>query len=94
MSQCSDLPRGMALTYQGSTSIIDEVSIRIGKRTNIQDDVIIHGDQGQDVVIGDGVTIGHGAIIHGCKIENSALIGMGAVLLDGVVVESGAFNLL
>lgn len=68
----------------------DEASIRIGKRSNIQDGVIIHGDEGQDVEIGDDVTIGHGAIIHGCKIANSALIGMGAVILDGAVVESGA----
>jgi len=68
----------------------DEVSIRIGKRSNIQDGVIIHGDKEQDVVIGDDVTIGHGAIIHGCKIESRALIGMGAVILDGAVVERGA----
>ena len=68
----------------------DEVSIRIGQRTNIQDGVIIHGDEGKDVIIGDDVTIGHGAIVHGCKIESGALIGMGAVILDGVVVESGA----
>ena len=68
----------------------DEVSIRIGQRTNIQDGVIIHGDEGKDVIIGDDVTLGHGAIVHGCTIESGALIGMGAVSLDGVVVESGA----
>ena len=68
----------------------DEVSIRVGARTNIQDGVIIHGDTGQHVVIGNDVTIGHRAIIHGCIIEDNALIGMGAVILDGVVIESGA----
>jgi len=68
----------------------DEVAICIGKRSNIQDGVIIHGDEGQNVEIGDDVTIGHGAIIHGCKIENGALIGMGSIILDGVVVERGA----
>ena len=68
----------------------DEVSIRVGARTNIQDGVIIHGDTGQNVVIGNDVTIGHGAIIHGCIIEDNALIGMGAVILDGVIIERGA----
>ena len=68
----------------------DEVAICVGKRTNIQDGVIIHGDTGQNVEIGDDVTIGHGAIIHGCRIAAGALIGMGAVILDGVVIESGA----
>ncbi|MBL4836012.1 MAG: gamma carbonic anhydrase family protein [Kordiimonadaceae bacterium] len=68
----------------------DEVSIKIGERTNIQDGVIIHGDEGSDVVIGNDVTIGHNAIVHGCVIKDAALIGMGAVVLDGAVVETGA----
>lgn len=68
----------------------DEVAIHIGQRSNIQDGVIIHGDEGNDVVIGDDVTVGHGAILHGCRIEAGALIGMGAIVLDGAVVESGA----
>ena len=68
----------------------DEMSIRIGSRTNVQDGVIIHGDAGQDVMIGNNVTVGHGAIIHGCIIEDGALIGMGAVVLDGAVIEHGA----
>ena len=68
----------------------DEVSISIGTRSNIQDGVIIHGDSGQDVVIGNDVTVGHGAILHGCTVEDGALIGMGAVVLDGAVVERGA----
>lgn len=68
----------------------DEVSIRIGRRSNVQDGVIIHGDTGQSVEIGNDVTIGHGAIIHGCHIHDGALIGMGAVVLDGAVIESGA----
>ena len=68
----------------------DEVPIRIGTNSNVQDNVVIHGDEGGEVIIGNDVTIGHGAIIHGCHIHNGALIGMGAVVLDGVVVESGA----
>lgn len=68
----------------------DEVPIRIGGKTNIQDNVVIHGDVGGEVVIGDDVTIGHGAILHGCTIKDLALIGMGAIVLDGAVVETGA----
>ena len=68
----------------------DEVSITVGERSNIQDSVIIHGDEGSDVLIGDDVTIGHSAVIHGCVIKDAALIGMGAVVLDGAIVESGA----
>ena len=64
----------------------DEVPIHIGRNTNVQDNVVIHGDEGGEVIIGDDVTIGHAAIIHGCHIHNGALIGMGAVVLDGVVV--------
>ena len=68
----------------------DEVPIRVGRQSNIQDNVVIHGDTGGEVIIGDDVTIGHSAVIHGCTIGNGALIGMGAVVLDGVVIESGA----
>ena len=68
----------------------DEVPIVIGANSNIQDNVVIHGDEGGQVIIEDNVTIGHGAIIHGCHIHSGALIGMGAVVLDNAVVESGA----
>lgn len=74
----------------GATLRGDEVSIRIGSRSNIQDGVVIHGDSGENVEIGNDVTIGHGAIIHGCVIHDGALIGMGAVVLDGAVIEKGA----
>lgn len=69
----------------------DVVPIKIGKRTNIQDGVMIHGSTGgQTVEIGDDVTIGHHAIVHGCTIKSDVLIGMGAIVLDGAVVNSGA----
>jgi Carbonic anhydrases/acetyltransferases, isoleucine patch superfamily len=58
--------------------------IRIGERTNIQDNSVIHVTNGKfPVNIGCGVTIGHGAIIHGCEIKDYCLIGMGAIILDG-----------
>lgn len=63
--------------------------IYIGAYTNIQDGAVVHGSQGkQDTVIGDYVTIGHRAIIHGCYIHDYSLIGMGAIVLDDAVVPS------
>ena len=65
--------------------------VRIGARTNIQDGTIIHvTTDGNPTLIGSGVTVGHGAILHACTLEDGCFVGMGAVLLDGVVVESGA----
>jgi carbonic anhydrase/acetyltransferase-like protein (isoleucine patch superfamily) len=64
--------------------------IRIGNRTNIQDGVIVHvmRDPSHQTKLGDDITVGHGAIIHGCTIEHACLIGMGAILLNGVKVGS------
>jgi len=63
--------------------------IRIGDRVNIQDGTIIHGTyQKYPVHIGHGVSIGHRALIHGCTIHDEVLIGMGAILMDGVIVQS------
>ncbi len=65
--------------------------IRIGKKTNLQDGVLVHTGYGTfPALVGDGVTIGHGAIIHGTEIRNNCLIGMGAKLLNGSLVEEGA----
>ncbi|ACK41379.1 MULTISPECIES: gamma carbonic anhydrase family protein [Dictyoglomus] len=61
-------------------------SIFIDEYTNIQENVVIHVDEGKPVYIGKYVTIGHSAIIHGCKIEDNTLIGMGAIILDGAVI--------
>ena len=63
--------------------------IRIGKRTNLQDGVIVHVMRDQHATtIGDDVTVGHGAVLHGCAIGDRVLIGMGAILLNGVEVGS------
>ena len=61
----------------------DNNSIKIGRRSNIQDGVVIHEDPQNPVIIGDNVTVGHKAIVHGCTIGNNSLIGMGAILLNG-----------
>ncbi|VAW63850.1 Protein YrdA [hydrothermal vent metagenome] len=71
--------------------------IRIGERTNIQDGSVLHvthkgplNPEGNALYIGSDVTIGHGAVIHACSIEDECLIGMGAVVLDAAVIEKGA----
>ena len=66
----------------------DVNEIRVGKRTNIQDLTCVHVMRGtHPTTIGDDVTVGHSAVIHGCTIEDRVLIGMGAILLNGVHVE-------
>jgi carbonic anhydrase/acetyltransferase-like protein (isoleucine patch superfamily) len=67
----------------------DVNSIRIGNNVNMQDGVVIHCTyQKHAVSIGNNVSIAHRAIIHGCEIHDNVLIGMGAIVMDGVVVES------
>ncbi|HSN66800.1 MAG TPA: gamma carbonic anhydrase family protein [Fusibacter sp.] len=66
----------------------DVEPIDIGENTNIQDLSVIHTSHGHPVCIGNGVTVGHRAICHGCTIEDNVLIGMGAIVLDGAHIES------
>jgi len=69
----------------------DVHSIRIGRRSNVQDGTIVHAMTGtHPTTIGDNVTIGHGALIHGCTIENQVLIGMGSIVLNGARVGTGS----
>jgi carbonic anhydrase/acetyltransferase-like protein (isoleucine patch superfamily) len=58
----------------------------IGHHTNVQDNAVCHVDVPAPCVVGNYVTVGHGAILHGCTVRDEVLIGMGAVLMDGVVV--------
>jgi carbonic anhydrase/acetyltransferase-like protein (isoleucine patch superfamily) len=65
----------------------DIEAIRIGARTNVQDHATLHVVGGKfGTMLGDGVTVGHNALVHGCTIEDGALVGMGAIVLDGAVV--------
>ncbi len=61
----------------------DLAGITVGRGTNIQDGATLHVDTGLPLVIGDGVTVGHNAVLHGCTVEDDCLIGMGAVILSG-----------
>lgn len=68
----------------------DTDPIRIGRRTNIQDGCVLHADPGFPCFLGDGVTLGHRAIVHGAVVEDNALIGMGAIVMNGARIGAGA----
>lgn len=83
------------VTFQDDCSVFynavirgDDQPIRIGNRVNIQDNCTLHAGHQDPITIEDDVTIGHGAILHGCTIRNECIIGMGAILLDGCVIPS------
>ena len=71
--------------YNATIRSVDD-AIVIGEGTNIQDNAVVHTDKGYVVEIGSLVTIGHGAIIHGCSIGDNSLIGMGAIILNGAKI--------
>lgn len=69
----------------------DVAPIKIGKKTNIQDNAVVHGTWNKAAAtIGDGVTIGHTAILHGCTIGDNCLIGMGAIIMDHAKVGANS----
>ena len=67
----------------------DTEKVRIGSRSNVQDACVIHSDPGYPCQIGDDVTIGHGAIVHGADVGDQTLIGMRAVVLNGARIGGG-----
>lgn len=76
----------MAVVIRGDVN-----SIRIGRRTNVQDGTVVHVmTRTHPTTLGDNVTVGHGAIVHGCTIEDQCLIGIGAILLNGAHVGTGS----
>jgi carbonic anhydrase/acetyltransferase-like protein (isoleucine patch superfamily) len=64
--------------------------IDVGEETNLQDGVVVHADPGFPVSVGDRVSVGHRAILHGCTIDDDVLIGMGAVVLNGARIGTGS----
>ena len=68
----------------------DVNKITIGEYSNVQDNSVVHVADKHETIIGDFVTIGHNATIHGCKIENNSLIGMNATILNGAVIGEGS----
>jgi carbonic anhydrase/acetyltransferase-like protein (isoleucine patch superfamily) len=80
---------GVSIWY-GAVVRGDVERIEIGSRTNIQDGAIIHGDPGKPTILEADVTVGHRAVIHSAYIETGCLIGIGAIVLDGVRVGKGS----
>lgn len=68
----------------------DTDKITIGAETSIQDNSVLHCDDGIPLTIGDRVTVGHSVVLHGCVVEDDALIGIGAVILNGARIGKGS----
>jgi carbonic anhydrase/acetyltransferase-like protein (isoleucine patch superfamily) len=91
------------VTVAGDVHLADEVSvwfgtvlraedahIEIGAQTNLQDLTVVHTDEGQPTILGARVTVGHRALLHGCRIDDDVLVGMGAIVMNGAHVGAGA----
>jgi carbonic anhydrase/acetyltransferase-like protein (isoleucine patch superfamily) len=72
--------------WWGAVLRADEDRITIGAATNIQDESVLHVDPGHPLTIGDRVTVGHRAMLHGCRVGDGALIGIGATILNDAVI--------
>lgn len=68
----------------------DGAPIVVGEGSNVQDGCVLHSDPDFPVTVGDRVTVGHRAVVHGCTVEDDSLVGMGSVLLNGVVLGAGS----
>ena len=76
--------------WYGAVLRADGDAIRIGARSNIQDGAVVHTDPGFPVQVGEGVSIGHGAVLHGCTVGEDVLIGMNATVLNGARIGAGS----
>ena len=83
------LKRGTSV-YYSAVLRADSGSITVGENTNIQDGAVLHTAAGHDVCVGCGVSIGHCALVHGCTVEDGALIGMHATVLSGAHIGTGS----
>ncbi len=79
-----------ASIWYGAVLRADCESITVGEGSNVQDNCVLHCDPGFPIRIGKHVTVGHGAILHGCEIGEGCMIGMGAVLLNGCKIGAGS----
>ena len=79
-----------ASVWFGAVLRADGDRIEIGERSNIQDGAILHADPGFPLTVGGRVSVGHGALVHGCTIEDEVLVGMGATVLNGARIGRGS----
>ena len=76
--------------FYGAVVRGDRSPVRLGARSNLQDNVVVHSDPGHPCTIGADVSVGHGAVVHGCTVEDEVLIGMNATVLNGAVIGTGS----
>lgn len=76
--------------FYGVSARGDSAAIAVGARSNLQDNVVLHADEGIPCTIGEDVSIGHAAIVHGATVGDGALIGMNATVLNGATVGAGS----
>ncbi|QHC28385.1 MULTISPECIES: gamma carbonic anhydrase family protein [unclassified Streptomyces] len=79
-----------ASVWYGAVVRGDVETITVGARANVQDNVTLHADPGFPVTIGERVSVGHNAVVHGATVEDDCLIGMGATVLNGAVIGAGS----
>lgn len=84
-----ELAAGSSIWY-GAIVRGDIETIRIGQSSNVQDGAVLHGDPGKPTILEDYVTVGHRAVIHSAHIERGCLVGIGAIVLDGVRIGAGS----
>lgn len=84
-----ELAAGVSVWF-GAVIRADKDRVRIGEGSNIQDNAVVHTSKGFPALIGKRVSVGHGAILHGCTIENDVLVGMGAIVMNGAVVGTSS----
>jgi len=78
-----------ASVWYGAVLRGDEEEIFVGENSNVQDNATLHNVEGCPVILGKNVTVGHNAVVHGCKVGDGSMIGMGAVVLNGAEIGEG-----
>ncbi|SDT02862.1 Carbonic anhydrase or acetyltransferase, isoleucine patch superfamily [Pseudarthrobacter equi] len=76
--------------FYGVSVRADTAAITVGAGSNLQDNVVLHADPGFPCTVGERVSVGHAAVVHGCTVEDDCLIGMGATVLNGAVIGTGS----
>ena len=76
--------------WYGAVARADHETIEIGERSNVQDCSTLHSDPGSPLIIGRGVTVGHNVVLHGARIDDDVLVGMGSVVMNGAHIGTGS----
>jgi carbonic anhydrase/acetyltransferase-like protein (isoleucine patch superfamily) len=79
-----------ASAFYGVSVRADSATITVGAGSNLQDNVVLHADEGFPCTLGSGVSVGHNAVVHGCTVEDNVLVGMSATIMNGAVIGEGS----